>query len=125
MVSRALCAIAALTAVSGCAAVSEGTAAACPDVREVNAWVNRMPGPGPRTPALTVSVEFSAPAAFQLRRIEAGPADELLLELVSAEIGPAPATSFRESLKDPPRARVRVICAGETLAEDTDIETVY
>jgi len=112
---------------AGCAAIES---------RDWTAWINRMPGPGAR-PALHVSGEIDLPTPGFAVTLREGPADrsavptqQLILDLAAPNAMVAQVITTQtvryEGRAIAERYRAIVItCAGQRLAEITDIPDVH
>lgn len=131
---RALVGLLALAALSACAswqapwAVQEEACAM--KVIEADAWINRMPGPGPKTgPTLQVLVRTDQPDTLFRLDPKEPPVTDGVLTLVLSE-GDAGAMAgqavWRSSLKSMPAKQLRVVCeSGKELAFIEQITSVY
>ena len=125
----ARCALAAVAALAALAAAGcslgpgREAGALCPAApQRMEAWINRMPGPGNTGPRIIVLVELAAPAAAILTR---DPAPPRTLALRLRPSGGEAAPAVRYSARHEGYARVTLGCGGETLHVVDSIESVY
>ena len=137
--TSALVALAAAGLLAGCQTAPEPTPearCAASASRDWSAWINRMPGPG-ATPTLHVTGEIDLPTPGYAATLTAGAADRsatpvqqliltvtppsgMVAQVITTETvnyqGPTIAQSYRG---------VAIRCAGQTLAEITEVPDVH
>ena len=117
----ATCAVTAL--LSSCAAMPDASTP-CPDVTDVSAWVNRMPGPDDRPAKLHVLVRVSDDQSWMLSPVVSDEADILRLSLSPG--GPSvPGTAAYQRKSAPMPRQIKIECHGETVASIEEIMTAF
>ncbi|RAN32891.1 hypothetical protein HY11_04175 [Hyphomonas pacifica] len=108
---------------ASCAGMSDASTP-CPDVTEVSAWVNRMPGPDDRPVKLHVLVRVSDDQSWMLSPVASDEAGVLRLSLSPG--GPSVSgTAAYQQKSAPMPEQIKIECHGETVASIEEIITAF
>ncbi|KCZ49355.1 hypothetical protein [Hyphomonas pacifica] len=106
-----------------CSAVSDASAP-CPEVTDVSAWVNRMPGAGGRPAKLHVLVRVADDQSWMLSPVVS--AEEGVLRLFLSPGGPSvPGTAAYQQKSAPMPEQVKIECHGKIVASVKEIMTTF
>jgi len=124
MVRVALVSLAACFMLSGCAALPF-FGAACPEITDTSAWINKMPGPGqPSGGKLHVVVRVADDQPWMLTPQPGQPEGLLVLELSKG--GPSvPGTAAYQQSRKPLPQHIQVQCQGKLVATVDEITVAY